>query len=196
MKQEVFKITKKESFKKEFLEDFILFLYHPVTTEYGLIESHIEEVLASLSHINLPIIALWPNIDAGSKEIVTALKRFEIKLGGRIGIFNNFNNEVFVSLLKYAKVVVGNSSSGVREACYFGTPVVNIGSRQSGRVVSKNVISVEENKESIIKAINSQIKKGRYPVEKPFGEGDSGKKIAQKLTELDLEYIQKKLSFK
>jgi UDP-N-acetylglucosamine 2-epimerase len=90
--------------------------------------------------------------------------------------------------------MVGNSSSGLREAAFLGTPSVNIGSRQRGRDRAHNVVDVPHNADDIYRAIERQIAHGRYPRSLMFGDGNSGKRIADILAATPLE-LEKTLSY-
>lgn len=195
LKKQVFKITKKEDWKNNFDENFFLVVYHPVTTEFNKIETEVENIFQALTEFDNSIVMLWPNIDAGSEKIVEVIKRFEKIESLKIGVFDNFPINTFVNLMRYAKVMIGNSSSGVREACYFGTPVVNIGTRQQGRERSKNVIDVGCDKDDITEAIREQLKHGRYDISYLYGGGTAGKKIADILTSVNVDDTQKRITF-
>ena len=93
-----------------------------------------------------------------------------------------------------AKCLIGNSSSGIREGAYMGTPVVNIGSRQNGREREKNVIDVGHNSKEIVAAVKKQIKHGKYKKSKVYGDGNAGKRITKILEKVKVN-IQKKISY-
>jgi len=117
------------------------------------------KTLDALKQFPQSLLILWPNIDAGSERLVNALKQFEREEGARVGFFNNFSLETYTNILRHARVIIGNSSSGIREASYFGTPVVNIGSRQEGRERTANIIDVGHDTQEIISAIQNNLKK-------------------------------------
>ena len=97
--------------------------------------------------------------------------------------------------------MVGNSSSAVREAPSFRLPCVNIGSRQNGRLMAKNVINVDNELSQIIKAINKSLYNEKFKnslktIKNPYGNGNSSKKILKILKEIDLSNItQKKITY-
>jgi len=78
-----------------------------------------------------------------------------------------------------ASCLVENSSSGVREGAFIGTPVVNIGTRQNKRLRASNVMQVDYNSEQIVDAITKQLKHGKYPCSHIYGDGTACKKIAE-----------------
>ena len=182
--------------KLSFSKGFILCVQHPVTTEYKKAASQIHETLSALKETKLPVVLLWPNIDAGADEISQAIRFFKNEPGtNAFHVFRNFPPEIFFSLLRSASVLVGNSSSGIREASSFGTPVVNVGTRQNGRTVGSNVITVGHLSVDILRAVKKQLSHGRYQPEHLYGKGGAGKKIAETLKTIDTSLIQKQLSY-
>ena len=92
--------------------------------------------------------------------------------------------------MRHAACIVGNSSAGIRESCYFGTPTINIGSRQKNRTHGSNTRNVDHNAEDIYHLIKFQISQNRYPIEYIYGEGMAGERIADVLYNNNIE-IQK-----
>ena len=178
--------------------DFLLVLQHPITSEYGEGFSQINETIKAvykLSQKGMQVLWLWPNVDAGSDDVSNGIRTFRENIKTRnIRFFKNFQPEEYVSLLANAKCIIGNSSSGIREASFLGTPCVNIGTRQTGRERGENVIDVNYKSDEIYNAILKQIKNGKYPKSNLFGDGNSGKKIAQILSTVEPK-IQKKISY-
>jgi len=178
--------------------DFLLVLQHPITSEYGEGVSQINETIKAvykLSQKGMQVLWLWPNVDAGSDDVSNGIRTFRENIKARnIRFFKNFQPEEYVSLLANAKCIIGNSSSGIREASFLGTPCVNIGTRQTGRERGENVIDVNYKSDEIYNAILKQIKNGKYPKSNLFGDGNSGKKIAQILSTVEPK-IQKKISY-
>ena len=178
--------------------DFLLVLQHPITSEYGEGVSQINETIKAvykLSQKGMQVLWLWPNVDAGSDDVSNGIRTFRENIKARnIRFFKNFQPEEYVSLLANAKCIIGNSSSGIREASFLGTPCVNIGTRQTGRERGENVIDVNYKSDEIYNAILKQIKNGKYPKSNLFADGNSGKKIAQILSTVEPK-IQKKISY-
>ena len=162
---------------------FLLVSQHPVTTEYGSGKTQISETLKAVNEIGLPAIVLWPNPDAGSEDIAAGIRRWREKgLADNMHFFKNLPIETYVKLMRHTACLVGNSSSGIREGAYIGTPVVNIGTRQQRRLAGSNVIHVPHDAAAIRKAIERQLEHGRYPMELIYGEGKAGEKIADILS--------------
>ena len=90
---------------------------------------------------------------------------------------------------------MGNSSVGIRESSYLGTPSVNIGNRQNGREKGINVKNVRHNSNEIAKALNYQINSRKYKKSKLYGNGNSGEKILKIILKLKIISTQKKLFY-
>ncbi len=108
--------------------------------------------------------------------------------------FKNFGPEDYAVLLANARCIVGNSSSGLREGAFLGTPCVNIGTRQAGRERAANVMDVHYNASEISAAINAQLAHGKYPKDTLVGDGTAGKQIADILATCEVS-IQKRISY-
>ena len=175
---------------------FILVSQHPVTTEYSKSELQMMQTLIAIERLNIQTIILWPNADAGSNDISKGIRKWreKNKFNNNLRFFKNLPIDTYVNLMKKTSVLVGNSSSGIREGAFIGTPVVNIGTRQESRQRGKNVIDVDHDSNEILKAIKKQIKHGKYLCQEIYGDGKAGKKIAKILSKCDLE-IQKKITY-
>lgn len=170
-----------ESF--DFDQPFALVSQHPVTTEYGAGEAQITVTLQAIRELDLPAIVLWPNADAGSDDIARGMRKWrEQKLDHQMHFFKNLPIETYVRLMRRTACLVGNSSSGIREGAFIGTPVVNIGTRQNARDRGSNVIDVRYDKDEIKAAIARQIDHGRYTMEPIYGDGRAGERIADVLS--------------
>lgn len=165
-------------------EPFILASQHPVTTEFGTNKKAMLETLEALDYLKMNTIILWPNSDAGGEEVSKAIRSFREKRSPKwLFAVKNLPTETYIHLMNVTACLIGNSSSGIREGTLIGTPVVNIGSRQNRRETGRNVIHVPHDKNKILDAINTQLKHGKYSPENVYGDGSSGKKIADILSE-------------
>lgn len=174
---------------------FILLSQHPVTTEYGQGEKQITMTLKALKDRNVSAIVLWPNSDAGSEDISRGIRVWREKgLDNNMHFYKNLPVDLYIHLMAKTVCLVGNSSSGIREGAFIGTPVVNIGTRQDNRERGKNVIDVPYNKEKILDGINRQIDHGPYKSEPIYGYGSAGGKIAEVLSNCTWK-IQKHITF-
>lgn len=153
-------------------DDYAIFMYHPVTTEYNIIGAHIKNVVDALIKSQRNYIVIYPNNDLGSETIINELNR--LKNNVNYCIFPSVRFEFFLTLLKHASFMIGNSSAGVRETSIYGIPSIDIGSRQSSRYKidnNTNIQHVDEDVQQILKAIN-KIELFRKQ-SKTFGEGNS-----------------------
>lgn len=173
-------------------KQFLMVLYHPVTTEKNN-RGKTEMLLRAVDELNLPAIWFWPNSDAGTNDIAKAIRvyREQGKLkNNKIRFVTDLLPEDFIGLLRKTSVLVGNSSSGIKEASYFGVPVVNIGTRQKGRLRAENVSDVGYSQGAITAAIKTQLKRGAYPKSKIYYQLGTSDKIVKVLSRAKL-YTQK-----
>jgi len=176
-------------------DGYLVAIHHPVTTEYEQAFFQVNQTLQVIHELGLPTLWLWPNMDAGSDNISRGIRAFREKYSPpKIHFFKSFSIEDYARLLNNCSCLVGNSSSGIRECAFLGTPVVNIGTRQNGRQRGKNVIDVGYNKDGIKAAIKRQISNGKHKRDYLYGDGKAGKKIADLLTSTKVT-IQKKLRY-
>ena len=174
---------------------YLVVLQHPVTTEYGKGFAQIGQTLEAISKIGMQAAWLWPNIDAGSDDISKGLRVFRERHNpDYLHFYRNFSPEDYVRLLDNCAVLVGNSSSGLREGAFMGVPTVNIGTRQQGREHAENVAMAGYDAKEIEAAIRKQLKHGKYQRSLMFGDGTAGQKIADILAIAEFR-IQKMLSY-
>ena len=175
-------------------DDYLVVMQHPVTTDFNNSFNQINQTLESINELKIPTFWFWPNVDAGSDKISKGIRLFRERNNiSFIYFFKNMAPDDFLKLLIKSKCLIGNSSVGIRECSYLGIPVVNIGDRQSGRLRGKNVVDVDYDKEEIVQAIKHQLKSS-YNKEKIYGDGESGKKIAQILSSTTLT-IDKRITY-
>ena len=176
-------------------QPFIILSQHPVTTEYGAGEQQILNSLRAIKKTDLPAIVLWPNGDAGSEDIARGMRKFrEHEDTGNFHYFKNLPIDVYIKLMKNTACLVGNSSSGIRDGAFIGTPSVNIGTRQNMRERGQNVIDVENDEQAINTAVKKQIEHGHYISEGIYGDGKAGERIADILATCQWK-IQKTITY-
>jgi len=189
-----------KKFALDLAKPLILAVQHPVTTQVDAAPVQVRETLEAIGEIGYPAIVIYPNSDAGGRKMIEVIKEFERH--PLVKTFKSLPRQEYISLMKAAGVMVGNSSSGIIEAPSLGLPVVNIGIRQEGRERGKNVIDVGHNKQEIIKAIKkasadreflNEVKK----CQSPYGDGNAGKKIAEILSSVEItpQLLQKKITY-
>ncbi len=182
--------------KINFNKPYIVVLQHPVTTEYGKERQHITETAKVLVKLDIQVVWLWPNVDAGSNYLSKTLRVIrEIKKPRNIIWQKNYNPEDYLKLIYNSTCMIGNSSSAIREGAFLGIPAVNIGERQRDRESGPNVINVNYNSSEILKALKKQLKVKKYRKNNLFGNGNAGKKIVKILSKINLNII-KRLNYK
>lgn len=174
---------------------FLLVVFHPTTTEYGGERRQIEEILKALNRLQTPTVLLWPNIDAGSGHVTKAIRSFRDQVKPNwLRTLINLPPENYLKVLANSACAVGNSSSFVRDASYFGTPVVLIGNRQEGREVDEHVMAVRPICDEMVAAVQAQLAHGRYAPSTLYGDGHVSERIAGALARLK-PYVQKRLHY-
>ena len=182
-------------------KNYMVVLQHPVTNEIKETKKQIKNTLKAVINIcirkKISAVWLWPNVDAGTDLISKELRIFKDKSPhkNKVIFIKNLVPEDYLSLLHNSKCLVGNSSSGIREASFLGIPSVNIGTRQSYRETSKNVINTNHNPEKITKAIQYHLKKGKYKGSNLYGNGKAAKKIVSILKKIKSINIKKKINY-
>lgn len=135
-------------------DKYAILMYHPVTTEYEKLANNIKEVVNAVIESDKNYIVVYPNNDKGYELILNEYKRFGDS--SQFKVFPSIRFEYFLTLLKNAEFIIGNSSAGIRESSVYGIPDIDIGTRQNRRyslVTSKNIQHVAENKNEILRAI-------------------------------------------
>ena len=175
---------------------FLLVIFHPTTTEYGGENRQMEVLLSALDAVRMPTLLLWPNIDAGSDHISKMIRVYRTQAQTPwLRTLTNLTPEDYLKVLCNAACAVGNSSSFVRDASYFGTPVVLVGNRQNGRETDEHVTPRAGRIGSrSSRRFAAQLAHGRYPPSTLYGDGHVSERIAEALERLT-PYRQKQLAF-
>ncbi len=169
----------------DFTKPYLLILQHPVTTRYARNRSDMEALIAAVREMPLQKLFLTPNIDAGSDGVSAALRAYRDDAPADAAFYKQFAPHDFYRVFNNAAVVVGNSSSFIREGAFLGTPAVIVGDRQRGRERGKNVIEVGFDAVAIARAIEQQLGHGKYPPSLIFGDGTASSKIVSVLSTLE-----------
>jgi UDP-hydrolysing UDP-N-acetyl-D-glucosamine 2-epimerase len=179
----------------DFEKPYILVSQHSDTLEFTKAKEQISATLESINSLQHQCIWLWPNMDSGSDFISKKLREFrERNQSSLIRFYKNFEPRDYINILRNSTCIVGNSSSGIREASYLGIPSVNIGERQRGRIKLSNVIDVAYNSEEITNAIKFQILEKSYSQDLTYGDGTSGRQIAEILATCKLSVKKRPIS--
>lgn len=163
---------------------FVIALFHPVVQQAAQAGEQTAALLAALQQLDLPVVWLAPNADAGSLQVLEALQRGSLPAGSRS--FTHLPRSVFASALRHCELLVGNSSAGIIEAASFGTPVVNLGDRQKLRERNANVIDAAADVGAISRALQQVLRRGRVACDNLWGDGHSAQRIADLLATLPL----------
>lgn len=159
-------------------------LYHPSDEDTFTPNDLMLAVAQAAFSKDTQVLWFWPNIDPGAEAIEKRIREYTGQKFCSFRFYRHLPAQQFLGLVKTAKCLVGNSSVGVREAGILGTPVVNIGHRQDGRLKTMNVLDWhEENAQTLEGAIARQVEHGPYAPDFTYGDGDAGKKIVKILLE-------------
>ncbi|OVE76433.1 UDP-N-acetylglucosamine 2-epimerase (hydrolyzing) [bacterium E08(2017)] len=176
-------------------DPYLVVIQHPVTTEYSENLKHVNETINAIDSLGINTFWIWPNMDAGSDGISKGIRVYrENRKPEHLHFFRSCPIECYAPLLYNAKCIVGNSSSGIREAAFMGVPCVNIGTRQNGRDRGANVVDVGYDQAEISKAVEDQLGAGRYEPDYLYGKGDAGRAMAEVLAGVNL-YCQKRITY-
>ncbi len=154
-------------------KEYYIVLFHSVTTELENLRENTENLVSALIESELNYVVIYPNNDIGCEEIFKSYKRLESN--SRFRILPSMRFEYFLTLLKNAKSIIGNSSAGIREAPAFSVYSINIGTRQNHRYEYESIINVNNDKNSILEAITKVSDLPRPQPSTYFGDGKSAK---------------------
>jgi UDP-N-acetylglucosamine 2-epimerase (non-hydrolysing)/GDP/UDP-N,N'-diacetylbacillosamine 2-epimerase (hydrolysing) len=179
----------KKRFDLPLRKPLVLAVQHSVSTHPRTAAAEMRETLHALDELALPTVLVYPNSDAGGRAMIAAIE----KLGKRewLRVFRSLPRNEFLSVMKAAAVMVGNSSSGIIEAASFRLPVVNIGRRQAGRERSGNTVDVAPRADKIGGALrgalfDAKVRKRLSEVKNVYGDGRASGRIVSVLEELEI----------
>ncbi|WP_330927289.1 UDP-N-acetylglucosamine 2-epimerase [Candidatus Sororendozoicomonas aggregata] len=173
--------------------EYGIVLYHSVTTDVENIAQYSRQLIQALVESNKDYIIIYPNNDKGSSDIIKSYE--SIKSNKKFKVFPSIRFEFFLTLLKNASFIIGNSSAGIREAPYYGVPTINIGNRQQGRAVIKSIFKSSNDKDVILDKIYSAVSIGKLPCNNYFGEGNSTDKFISVIKQSNLWKTKKQKLF-
>lgn len=165
--------TVKSRYEIDF-EEFALLVFHPVTTELPLLRGQAQRLVDFVLQSGINFVAIMPNNDDGTFEIQAEFERFSGN--PRIRLLPSMRFESYLTALKHARFILGNSSSGVREASYFGVPAVDLGTRQANRSSAKTVVNSGFQCGEIERAVNIALSMPRVS-RSHFGDGKSAERF-------------------
>lgn len=177
---------------------FLLVVHHPVTEEFASAGVQAEATLAAANRTGLDCVVIYPNSDAGSTAIQSAIGKFQ---NPKMRAYRSVPREEYAGLMSAAAVLVGNSSSGLLEAPSFELPAVNIGRRQTGRVRGRNVVDCGNSVDAIFEAVQRclvpSFRASLKGMTNPYGDGRSSERIVEvlKTIPVDEKLMMKELTY-
>jgi len=174
-----------KKFKIDVKKKFIIIIQHPVTSEDKHSGKQILETIEAVKKSLLPALFVLPNNDSGHFDIIKVIKKSRIQWTETLSLSQ------YSTLLSYARILIGNSSSGIHEAASFKLPVINVGTRQNGRLKPKNIVNADYNRNDIYNKIKFCMSNKKYlkiikSLKNPYGDGKSSLKIVKILDKIDL----------
>lgn len=154
-------------------EEYAVLMYHPVTTEVDLLPTHVSAVVDGVCRSGRNYVVIYPNNDNGTDIILNELRRLDGN--PKFRILPSMRFEFFLSLLKHAQFIIGNSSSGIREAGVYKIPAIDVGTRQQGRYLleeNSHIVHVDEDADVICSAVE-QVMDLELEPSFEFGSGNS-----------------------
>ncbi|WP_276203393.1 UDP-N-acetylglucosamine 2-epimerase [Flavobacterium sp. KMS] len=186
-------ITAKAYYKIDF-EKYAIVMFHPVTTEIKEMEQYVKNFVTSLLEDNHNYVVIFPNNDLGSQFILEEYER--LKGNERFRIFPSLRFEYFLALLKNSQFIIGNSSAGIREAPYYGIPIINIGTRQQNRAVHADIINIDYSENEIKEALSIIDSHKIQNIEDDFGQGNSNQLFLECLKKDDIWQLNHQKQFR
>lgn len=186
------KLTLSDSLGFSLTKPYFLVTYHPVTLGEEAPVISFQALLDALDvYSEYQVILTYPNADDGGRRIIPILEAYAAANRKRVFAIPSLGQVRYLSAVKHASAVIGNSSSGIIEVPSFDVPTVNIGVRQQGRLAAKSVLHCPANKEAIEQAIKIAITRGYKAdneiINNPYGQGDSSAQVIAMIKSLNFE---------
>lgn len=175
-------------------EAYAIVMFHPVTTEATAMQKQAKDFVNALLDDTHNYVVIYPNNDLGSQTIIDAYK--PLKNNQRFRVFPSLRFEYFLTLLKNAQFMIGNSSAGIREAPYYGIPIINIGTRQQNRAIHADIINVDYDVNNIAAALNNIDKHQVNKTTTDFGQGNSAALFLKTMLSKDIWEINHQKQFR
>jgi UDP-N-acetylglucosamine 2-epimerase (hydrolysing) len=175
-------------------DEYAILMFHPVTTEVKEMQKYAQELTQAVWKDQQNYVVIFPNNDLGSQYILDAYQKFGNH--PRFRVFPSIRFEYFLVLLKKAQFIIGNSSAGIREAPYYGLPVINIGTRQQNRALHHEIIHVDYTEAVITEALQTVKSLKVSEVQADFGKGDSAELFIKTLEENNVWQLNHQKQFR
>jgi len=173
---------------------YAIVMFHPVTTEVTAIKKQAADFVTALMKDTHHYVVIYPNNDLGSQSIIDAYK--PLKNNPRFRVFPSLRFEYFLTLLKNAQFIIGNSSAGIREAPYYGIPIINIGTRQQNRAINADIVHVDYDIKSISEALLNIDKRQGIKKTAAFGKGNTAALFLETMLNQELWDINHQKQFR
>jgi len=183
------------SLKFDLNKPYFVVTYHPVTLGDEDPVNSFQALLEALEHFRShQVIFTYPNADDGGREIIPLIESYASSNSDRVLAVPSLGQMRYLSAVKYADAVIGNSSSGVIEVPSFDVPTVNVGVRQQGRLAAKSVLHCSATVEGIIEAVSLAVsrnyKKEDEKILNPYGQGNASLKVIEMIKSFDFSRMK------
>lgn len=173
-------------------EEFAVLTYHSATIADEPSLQVFKNILSVLDEFsNLKVIVTYPNADDGGRELIPIIEDYAQANKQKVLAIASMGQKRYLSALKYATFVIGNSSSGIIEVPSFNIPTVNVGMRQYGREAASSVVhsqtSQSEIESSVVRALEMNKSMKLAVVKNPYGGGNASQQILSIIRESDLK---------
>jgi UDP-N-acetylglucosamine 2-epimerase (hydrolysing) len=177
-----------------YFDQFAIVMFHPVTTEATDMQQYADNFVTALLNDNHNYVVIYPNNDLGSQYIIEGYKK--LKENPRFRVFPSLRFEYFLTLLKNSQFIVGNSSAGIREAPYYGIPIINIGTRQQNRAVHSDIVNVDYGAASIAAALKKIDQHQVIKSKADFGQGSSAQLFLESIKNAAIWTVNQQKQFR
>lgn len=175
-----------------------LVTYHPVTVGDSDAAASVEALFDALDRFDATIVLTYPNADTGGRVIISAIDEFVARRNSRRKAFATLGQQLYLSLMRNADAIIGNSSSGLIEAPALKRATVNIGERQKGRLKATSVVDATENAADIERAIRTalseEFRRSLEDTVSLYGHGNAARSMVTRLKR-DLPLSTRKVFF-
>ena len=165
-KEELPTLKEVKNYYKIKFENYGILIFHPIATEQRNLKKQISTLTSALKESKKKYVVIFPNNDMGSEIIIKNYSK--LKKNKNFRIFPSIKFQYFLTLLKNAEFIIGNSSAGIRESEVYGTPTIDIGTRQKNRTTNKNIKNIQCEKTRILNTIK-KINQKRFAMKNNFG---------------------------
>lgn len=175
----------------ELRQPYFVVTYHPVTLADEPAQASFDALLDALDHFKQhQIILTYPNADEGGRQIIGRLQQYAAAQPTRVLALPSLGQIRYLSAVKHAAAVIGNSSSGIIEVPSFNVPTVNIGNRQHGRLAAASVLHCNADSNAIQHCIAKALSHTAIAGSNPYGQGNTSAKVIQLIKQLQFEPVK------